>query len=159
MAKLEQLRGIKVAKAKKGKGSKTRLQITPPIMWMLKGAWLSRNSMDAYDAAMLWASCSLCFFGVFWSGELTSPSESNYDPSENLCFQDIIFNNREKPSVLRVHLKTLKTDPFHVGVNVFVGKTGNDLCSVMAMVHYLSMRGGTAPCSSIGMENSSWERI
>ena len=39
IAKSEQfLRGIKMVQAKKGK--KTHLPITPPIMWVLKGAWL-----------------------------------------------------------------------------------------------------------------------
>ena len=70
------------------------------------------------------------------------PSESQYDPSENFSFQDIAFNDREQPSILRVHLKASKTDPFRLGVDVFVGRTGNDLCPITAMVRYLSMRGG-----------------
>ena len=53
MAKLEQLlRGIKVVQAKKGKGSKSRLPITPRILQMLRGAWLTGNGVDPYDAAM-----------------------------------------------------------------------------------------------------------
>ena len=132
MALLEQLsRGIKVVQAKRGKSIRTRL---PPILRVLRGAWLTGNNMDAYDVAMLWAACSLCFFGFFRSGELISPSD--------LLFQDIAFNDIGKPSIMQVHLKASKTDPFRTGVDVYVGKTNNDLCPLTAMVHYLSMRGG-----------------
>ena len=146
MAKLEQLlRGIKMVQAKKGKGKTTRLPITPTIMRVLKGAWLTGsniNHTNTRDAAMLWAVCFLCFFGFFRSGELTAPSESQYDPSENLSFRDIAFDSREHPSTLRIHLKASKTDPFHLGMDVFVGKTSNDLCPIAAMVCYLSLRSG-----------------
>ena len=119
-----------------------RLPITPPIMQVLKGVWVTGTNMNACDAAMLWAACSLCFFDFFWSGELTAPSESQYDPSENLSFRNIAFDDREQPSILQVHLNVSKTDPFRLGVDVFVGRTGNNLCPITAMVHYLSMRGG-----------------
>lgn len=81
----------------------------------------------------------LCFF---CSGELTSLSESHYDPLENLCFRDIAFNDRGKPSVLRVLLKTSRTDSFCLGVDNSVGKTDDDFCPITAMVHYLPMCGG-----------------
>ena len=113
-------RGIKVVQAKKGQGSKMHLPITPPIMQVLKGAWLTGTNMNTWDAVMLWAACSLCLlnFGFFRSGELTAPSESQYDPSENLLFRDIAFDDREQPSILRVHLKASKTDPFQLWVDV-----------------------------------------
>ena len=81
------------------------------------------------------------FFGFFWSGELISPSEDHFDSAEHLSFVDIAVNDRDNPTILRVHLKASKTDPFRSGVDVFVGKTGNDLCPVTAMVNYLARRG------------------
>lgn len=44
------------------------------------------------------------------------------------------------PQILKVRRKASKTDPFRVGVDVFVGKTGNSLCSVSAMMAYLAVR-------------------
>ena len=38
--------------------------------------------MNASDAAMLWAACSLYFFSYFGYGELNVSSESQYDLSE-----------------------------------------------------------------------------
>jgi integrase len=87
------------------------------------------------------AACTLCFFGFFRSGKLTSPSEVRCDSTEHLTFADIAVNDRDSPTILRVHLKASKTDPFRSGVDVFVGKTGNDLCPVLAMVNYLAKRG------------------
>ena len=140
MARLEQvLRGIKIVRAKRGEMSRTRLPITPAILRLLRKAWLSAN--PSYDSVMLWAVCSLCFFGFFRSGELTSSSEVHSDPDEHLTFADVAVNDRDNPTILRVHLKTSKTDPFRSGVDVFVGKTGNDLCPVTAMVNYLARRG------------------
>ena len=34
-----------------------------------------------------------------------------------------------------------KTDPFRQGVDIFVGKTSNQLCPVSAMMAYLAKRG------------------
>ena len=40
-----------------------------------------------------------------------------------------------------MHLKASKTDPFQTELDVYVGKTGDKLCPVTAMVNYLSKRG------------------
>lgn len=48
--------------------------------------------------------------------------------------------------MIRVHLKASKTDPFRVGINIFVGKAGNRLCSVTAILSYMVERGaGSGP--------------
>ena len=46
----------------------------------------------------------------------------------------------DKPTTLRLRLKASKTDPFRVGVNVLVGKTGGPLCPVMAVLDYVVVR-------------------
>ena len=45
------------------------------------------------------------------------------------------------PTVVRVHIKASKTDPFQQGVYVYLGATGNDLCPVAAVSAYLAVRG------------------
>lgn len=111
----------------------------PAILRLLKKVWLTAE--PSYDSVMLWAACSLCFFGFFRSGKLTSPSEVHSDPDEHLTFTDIAVNDRDNPTILQVHLKALKTDPFRSGVDIFVRKTGNDRRPVTAMVNYLARRG------------------
>ena len=140
MARLEQLlKGIKLVKARKGEKGRPRLPVTPQILHLLRSVWLKKDAQ--FDNVMLWAACSLCFFGFFRSGELTSPSDHAFD-NEHITFRDIAFDNRTNPTTLKVHLKASKTDPYRSGVDIYVGKTGNDLCLVVAMVNYLAKRGG-----------------
>lgn len=39
----------------------------------------------------------------------------------------------------KVRLKVSKADPFRKGVDIVIGKTGNKLCPVSAMMEYLAM--------------------
>ena len=75
------------------------------------------------------------------SGELTIPSAKSYDEGAHLSFQDVLVDSVHNPRILRVHLKASKTDPFRVGVNVYVGTTGTALCPVTAVLHYMVTRG------------------
>jgi len=45
------------------------------------------------------------------------------------------------PTLLKVRIKASKTDPFRQGVELFIGKTGNRLCPVAALLAYLAKRG------------------
>ena len=47
----------------------------------------------------------------------------------------------EKPSSLRIRIKASKTDPFRQGVDIFMGRTGNELCTVVATLAYMVQRG------------------
>lgn len=58
-----------------------------------------------------------------------------------MSFKDVTIDCLHSPQVVKVHLKASKTDPFRVGVNIFVGKTGNDLCPVTALLCYMVARG------------------
>ena len=90
---------------------------------------------------MLWAATSLCFFGFFLSGELTVPSELGYDANAHMSFRDVSVDSLTNPQALQVCLKTSKKDPFHTGINVFVGRTGCLLCPVAAVLSYMTRRG------------------
>jgi len=142
MAKLELvLRGIKMVQAAKGKG-RARQPITLDVLWKLKGVWCDKT--PGWDQKMLWAAASICFFGFLRSGEITIPTDSSFDDSRHLTFQDISVDSLDDPSKLRVHIKASKTDPFRRGVDVFVGRSGCTLCPVAAMLDYLVVRGSGA---------------
>ena len=72
---------------------------------------------------------------------LCVPSDSAYDESAHLCFKDVTVDSIQNPQALRVRLKASKTDPFRVGVDIFVGRTGNELCPVTAVLAYIVKRG------------------
>ena len=51
------------------------------------------------------------------------------------------MNDCVNPSVVRVHIKVSKTDPFRRGVYIYLGKMGNELCPVAAVAAYMVVRG------------------
>lgn len=85
----------------------------------------------------------LCFFGFFHSGEITISSDSSYDKGAHLSYEDIAVDRLHCPRVLKVRLKASKTDPFRVGVDIFVGKTGNQLCN--SILHMVARGPGEGP--------------
>lgn len=88
-----------------------------------------------------YGQCHHVFFGFLRSGEITIPSDSSYDEGTHLNYTDVAVDRLHCPRVLKVRLKASKTDPFRVGVDVFVGKTGNQLCPVTAVLSYMVARG------------------
>lgn len=135
------LRGIKLRQAKhKETRAKKRLPVTPDILRKLRKYWEKESHNP--DFIMLWAACCTCFFGFLRSGEVTVPSMREYDPEGHLSEGDVSLNSRSNPSVVRVHIKASKTDPFRQGVYVYLGRTDNELCPVAAVAAYLAVRGG-----------------
>lgn len=140
MAKLEQvLKGIKSTQAK-GVKKTPRMPITPELLLKLKCAWIKGTGRDR-DGCMLWAAAALCFFAFLRSGEITVPSDTAFDDKAHLSFRDVTTDSLKNPTTLKVRIKASKTDPFRVGVDVFVGRTDNVLCPVAAVLTYMAVRG------------------
>ena len=133
------MKGIKRHQAKEGGGSWTRLPITPSLLRELKGVWSATGSDR--DTKMIWAACCLCFFGFLRAGEMTVPSDAEFDPKVHLCISDIALDDCRRPGLLRIMIKQSKTDPFRKGVALFVGRTGTTLCPIAALLDYLVVRG------------------
>ena len=55
--------------------------------------------------------------------------------------QDIAVDSPSDPSLLQVHLKQSKTDQFRKGIDIFGGRTRNNLCPVVAVLAYIAARG------------------
>ena len=131
------MRGIKSQQA-------TSVQI-PPTNHAHNTAQLRRvwdKSADDGDHIMLWAASTTCFFGFMRAGEITVPSQEAYDPTAHLSFNDVAVDAHANPTVMEVRIKASKTDPFRMGVNLYIGRTNNDLCPIAAMMAYLAIRGG-----------------
>ena len=90
---------------------------------------------------MIWATCSLCFFGFLRAGEICTPSSTTFDPGCHLYPADIATDHQTHPNILRICIKQSKTDPFRKGVQIIVGATGDSLCPVAAVLQYLVIRG------------------
>ena len=137
--------GVKRAQAEEGRSGRTRLPITPEILRKVKRVWAdATEGRICRDTRMVWAACCLCFFAFLRIGEMTAPSDAAFNPRDHLCVSDVAFDDKKKPSLLRVRIKQSKTDPFRKGVALFLGRTESDLCPVAAMVSYLRRRGTAA---------------
>ena len=133
--------GIKRSQALAGSTQKPRLPITPPILESLRRSWFRKENHQ--NAVMLWAAATTGFFGFLRAGEFTVPSSSAYDPQVHLSLADVSVDSHSSPSQICLRIKQSKTDPFRIGVDVFLGSTGQSICPVLAMLSYLSVRPST----------------
>lgn len=137
------LTGIKRSQAKSVTPPKPRLPVTPELLVLLREQWVS-NPLSC-DGHMLWAAVCIGFFRFLRAGEFTVPTPGAYDRQVHLKLDDLAMDSRTAPSMVRVHIKQIKTDPFRQGAEVYLGATGSLLCPVQALWKYLKMRG---PASS-----------
>lgn len=130
------VRGMKREQA--GQPTRTRLPITPEILSRIHQHWRGRQS--EWDITMLWAAMSLCFYGFLRSGEVVVPSDTEFDSSQHLTYEDIAVDDKRQPSFITVNIKQSKTDPFRKGVTVVIGRAMGPLCPVAAVLSYMAMR-------------------
>ena len=126
------LLGIKRVQARQAEPPKQRLPVTIEIMRSLKSAWMS--PCPTPDRLMLWAAACT---GFFRAGEFTVPTANAYDAEVHLNLADVAVDSH---SMVRVKVKQSKTDRFRLGVDVYLGATGADVCPVQAIIQYLAVR-------------------
>ena len=73
------------------------------------------------------------------AGELTV--NCTFDPSIHLTIQDLQVDAEVNPSSLQVRIKSSKTDPFHQGCFIYLGRGQASLCLISAILAYLHLRG------------------
>ena len=56
----------------------------------------------------------------------------------SICFSDLAVDSNSSPSVIKVHLRRSKTDPFGQGIAIFISRTDTILCPVTALLGYLA---------------------
>ena len=136
---------------------RTRLPITKDIMRLLKRSWEAWGIH--FTTVMLWAVACTCFFGFLRSGEATLPAASAYDPGAHLSISDVSVNSPTSPTKICVRIKASKTDPFRQGVTICLGKTGQEMCPVMALLSYHCTEGSvTSPAFSLRRWAATHER-
>ena len=114
--------------------ARPRLPITPKILRLIKSQWTPHGGETDF---VMWAACCVGFFGFMRAGEFTSrPGEQ----SPSLTVEDIAMDDRKNPTMVHIHLKHSKTDPFRHGVDIYLGRTGRDLCPVGALLAFMAIR-------------------
>ena len=82
----------------------------------------------------------LCFFGFLRAGEVVAP-ETNFGISQYLIYVDIAVGDLVDPKQLQMNIKQSETDLFRLGVKVWIGRIGSNLCPVAAILSYMALRG------------------
>ena len=127
------LKGIRRMKPKQ---ERPHLPVTPAIMaYIHQGLWA--RPLPEFDRVMIWAACTLAFFG-FLRCRFTQASLTSYDQRKHLSLGDVAVDSHESPSRLAVRIKSSKVDQFGQGVTIALGKGSNTLCPVAAMLQYLA---------------------
>ena len=72
------------------------------------------------------------------------PSDSAFDEATHLTFKDVSVDRLDNPTILKVRSKVSKTDPFRVGVEVCVGRSGCAPVSSVGNAGLLSDQGSWA---------------
>ena len=81
------------------------------------------------------------FSDSYGKGEAVAPPKESYDPQYHMCFDDINVNGLTAPAWIQVTIKASKTDPFRLGVKLYLRSTGGEICPVAAILEYMVARG------------------
>lgn len=123
-------RGIKKTEAKI---TRIRLPITFTIL--KKICLLLRKGMfSPYIDCLMETACVIAFFGFLRCGEFTVLQ--SFDPDSNVCNEDITINDDHAT----LHLKSSKTDPFRLGINILLLATGSSVCPVSSLKKFIEMK-------------------
>ena len=87
-----------------------------------------------YIDCLMEPACVIAFFGFFRCGEFTVLQ--SFDPDINVCNEDVTVNDDHAT----LHLKSSKTDPFRLGINIFLFATGSSVCPVSLLKKFIEMR-------------------
>ena len=118
---------------------RVQLPITPALLRSLRAQW--ERLPDRADATMLWAAACMCFFGFLRTGEVVVLDGASFDAEAHLAVGDVRVNDPSNPEFLEVRLKASKTDPFRLGVSIYLWKAHSDICPVTAVLAYAVQRG------------------
>ena len=118
--------------AKSSSGTQERQPVTPDILLLIK-ARLKSSRLNAMDQRLIWAVCSICFFGAFRGAELLSRSEKEFDPAYTLLAEDIQVNRESNGTEsLQFKIKAPKEDKKGKSVIIDVYPSREDICPVAA---------------------------
>ena len=130
--------GISRCRLLKGTPSRVRLPLTAHILSKI-GEFLRASAHP--ERVVLWAVSTAAFFGFFRLGELLPASREAYNPRTHLSWGDVALDSRISPSMVQFHLRQSKCDQAGIGADVVVGRTGRELCPVIAVLAYIEERG------------------
>ena len=105
---------------------------------VLRGVKRSQGSPAAWHLPI---TCMLGYFGFLRAAEFTVHNLASFSPASHLSVADIAVELLQSPTCLRVQINASKTDPFRQGCHIHIGLGRAPLCTVQALLAYLSLQG------------------
>ena len=124
---------------KNPRGQDVRLPMTPLILMRIKGVLMQQP--HEFNNIMLWAACCMTFFAFLRVGEFTTQTNEEFDPSTHLSPRDIEVDDLTNPLIIKIRIRRSKMDQWKEGVDLYLGRTGIDLCPVAAILTFLAIQG------------------
>ena len=91
---------------------------------------------------MSWVASCLCFIGFLHSAEMTMPSKKTMTQQSTSVLGKLRrLDSHKCPVMLQVVIKYFNTDPFRLGVTLYIGVTNTELFPVAAIIDYVLARG------------------
>ena len=118
---------LKGLRCKKPRGQDVRLLMTPLILMRIKGVLMQQPHEFNNIMLMVWAACCMAFFAFLQAGEFTTQTNEEFNPSTHLTPRDIEVDDLTNPSIIKIRIKRSKMDQWKEGVDLYLGRTGNDL--------------------------------
>ena len=131
------LRGVRRTQSERH--IRQRLSITPIELATIKAVWSPQPLR--YDTVMPWAACCTGFFVFLRANEFIMSSLSAVDPAPHLTSQDIPTYCHQNSTLVGLHLKQSKTDPFRRGADVHLARSANEICPVSSLLAYMTVKG------------------
>jgi len=122
-------------------GIQSRQPVTPDILLLLK-ARLKSSTFCAVNQRLIWAVCSICFFGAFRGAELLCRSESEFDPAYTLLAEDVKVATEADTGAayLQFRIKAPKEDKKGRAVVIDVYQSRADICPVAAFQKWCQLK-------------------
>ena len=68
---------------------------------------------------------------------------SVFHPSIHMTVDGLQPDSLVNPTCFKVHIKCLKTDPFHMGCDIYVGRGEGSVCPILALGDFLALHGSS----------------
>ncbi len=80
------------------------------------------------------------FFAALRCGEFTIDRAASFDSKRHLCLGDVVFTKQDNKDMVKINLKSSKTDVRGKGVELFVFATGGPICPYKHLMDYVRVR-------------------
>jgi integrase len=122
---------------REGREEERRKPVTPDVLRLIK-ARISESDFELKDKRLLWAVCSLLFFGAFRGHEILCKWESKFDPAFTLLWEDVKVTGMGEEERLEFKLKAPKENKMGSVTVVDVFRSVPELCPVRAFRNWKS---------------------